>query len=89
MIFLNPPPSWAEEEDWIMSVQKEELSPFKHRNGYGPGGINVDLTFKDYPINVAVRLHKSLAHRLSDVNKAVAKLRENGRVRAIIQRNIR
>ncbi len=42
-----------------------------------------------YSVNVAVRLHKPLAHRLSDVNKAVAKLRENGGVRAIIQRNIR
>ncbi|MDV7338094.1 transporter substrate-binding domain-containing protein [Terasakiella sp. A23] len=227
---LCSPPAWGDEESWIMSIQKEDLSPFKHRNGYGPGGINVDLIaaiadeigvelrFRDYPIdigrqkfqkgelsvdcclnpiwfpgqdnihvfsdplyklievwvfpkgktfpipstkalsdkrvvgikgftypnqddygvrlngssplevlqmlvdgkadvavlerhaasfyinhnkfmvqfgdpyysvNVAVRLHKNLAHRLDDVNKAVAKLKESGSVKAIIQRNIR
>ncbi len=75
MIFLNPPPSWAEEENWIMSVQKEELSTFKHRNGYGPGGINVDLiaaildeigvdlTFKDYPIDVGREVWRPLLFR--------------------------
>jgi len=33
----------ARAEQWVMSVQKADLSPFKHRNGYGPGGINVDI----------------------------------------------
>jgi len=53
----------ADPSTWTMSVQKEDLSPFKHRNGYGPGGINVDLItaisdelgmqldFKDYTIS--------------------------------------
>jgi len=52
----------ADPSKWVMSVQKADLSPFKHRNGYAPGGINVDLisriadelgielTFKDYTI---------------------------------------
>jgi ABC-type amino acid transport substrate-binding protein len=30
-------------DKWIMSVQEEDLAPFKHRNGNGPGGIEVDL----------------------------------------------
>jgi len=30
-------------QDWVMSVQHADLSPFKHRNGFGPGGINVDI----------------------------------------------
>ena len=33
--------AWADQ--WIMSVQKEDLSPFKHRHGFAPGGINVDI----------------------------------------------
>ncbi len=47
---------------WVMSVQQEDLAPFKHRNGAGPGGIEVDLVatiaqelgvdleFRDYSI---------------------------------------
>lgn len=54
----------AHADQWVMSVQKDNLAPFKHRNGYGPGGINVDIisaiaheigvdiVFKEYPIDV-------------------------------------
>jgi len=37
--FMKP----AYSEEWIMSVQKEDLAPFKHRHGNAPGGIEVDL----------------------------------------------
>lgn len=33
----------ASAQEWVMSVQHADLSPFKHRNGFGPGGINVDI----------------------------------------------
>lgn len=33
----------ANAEQWRMPVQNADLSPFKHRNGWGPGGINVDI----------------------------------------------
>jgi len=46
-MFLMPfllSPSWAGEASWIMPVQDEDLSPFKHQKGGTPGGIEVDLT---------------------------------------------
>ncbi|NVK20024.1 MAG: transporter substrate-binding domain-containing protein [Methylocystaceae bacterium] len=61
-LFLSIVPARADQ--WVMSLQKDNLAPFKHRNGYGPGGINVDIitaiaheigvdmVFKDYPIDV-------------------------------------
>ncbi|WP_135081032.1 transporter substrate-binding domain-containing protein [Terasakiella sp. SH-1] len=230
ILFHGPFVSLAYGEQWVMSVQHADLSPFKHRNGHGPGGINVDildaianevgadLIFRDftiaqgrekfqqgqvtvdcclnkiwfpdqdniqlfsdpiyrlievfvfpkdkafpvpdttvlrdkkvagikgftypgqenygtridgdnplevlkmveqglvdvavlerhaasfyinhnemkvqfgdlyYSVDVSVRLHKSLSHRLDEVNKAIAKLKKTGRISAIIQRNIR
>lgn len=42
-----------------------------------------------YSVKVGVRLHKTLAHRLDDINKAIEKIKKNGVVDTIIQRNIR
>jgi len=33
----------ADESTWVMPVQEEDLSPFKHRKNGVPGGIEVDL----------------------------------------------
>jgi len=34
---------WADEPPWVMPVQSEDFSPFKHQKNGTPGGIEIDL----------------------------------------------
>jgi polar amino acid transport system substrate-binding protein len=59
--FANNP---AHGEEWIMSVQQADLSPFKHRKNKIPSGINVDLMYA-----IAQKVNIPLLFRDFDVNE--------------------
>ena len=56
--------SWADEAPWIMPIQSEDFSPFKHQKGGEPGGIEVDLVRA-----VAAKVGAPLSFKTLDVTE--------------------